>query len=201
MHTHTIASTHAYSTITENCQWAAKYGMKGIAMTDHAMKMPDSPHIWHFVNLGILPRKINGITVLRGIEANVVSDDGELDTSEKLLSGLEWVVASMHSACYTPSTPENHTKSWLKVAQNPQVDVIGHCTTSPFMFDYEKGVKAFKEYGKLVEINESSFACKRSPRRNVVELLKLCKSMKCLWSLTLIVISVSLSVKHRKWQI
>lgn len=35
MHTHTIASTHAYSTITENCQWAAKYGMKGIAMTDH----------------------------------------------------------------------------------------------------------------------------------------------------------------------
>ena len=47
MHTHTIASTHAYSTITENCQWAEKYGMKGIAMTDHAMKMPDSPHIWH----------------------------------------------------------------------------------------------------------------------------------------------------------
>ncbi|MEE1552625.1 MAG: phosphatase, partial [Lachnospiraceae bacterium] len=27
----------------------------------------------------------------------------------------------------------------------------------------------------LVEINESSFVCKRSPRRNVVELLKLCK--------------------------
>ena len=49
MHTHTIASTHAYSTITENCQWAEKYGMKGIAMTDHAMKLPDSPHIWHFV--------------------------------------------------------------------------------------------------------------------------------------------------------
>ena len=49
MHTHTIASTHAYSTITENCEWAAKYGMKGIAMTDHAMNMPDSPHIWHFV--------------------------------------------------------------------------------------------------------------------------------------------------------
>ena len=32
MHTHTIASTHAYSTITENCQWAAKYGMKGILL-------------------------------------------------------------------------------------------------------------------------------------------------------------------------
>ena len=39
MHTHTIASTHAYSTITENCEWAAKYGMKGIAMTDHAMNL------------------------------------------------------------------------------------------------------------------------------------------------------------------
>ena len=34
MHTHTIASTHAYSTITENCQWAEKYGMKGIATAE-----------------------------------------------------------------------------------------------------------------------------------------------------------------------
>lgn len=51
MHTHTIASTHAYSTITENCQWAEKYGMKGIAMTDHAMNMPDSPHILSLIHI------------------------------------------------------------------------------------------------------------------------------------------------------
>lgn len=175
MHTHTIASTHAYSTILENCTFAEKYGLKGIAMTDHAMNMPDSPHIWHFVNLGVLPRKISGVTVLRGIEANVIGDNGELDVDERLLKSLEWIVASMHRDCYKPSTAENHTNSYLKLAQNPYVDVIGHCTTSPFPFDYEKGVKAFKEYGKLVEINESSILSTRSPAKNAVELLKLCK--------------------------
>lgn len=110
MHTHTIASTHAYSTITENCQWAEKYGMKGIAMTDHAMKMPDSPHIWHFVNLGILPRKINGITVLGGIEANVVSDDGELDTSEICFQDLN----GWWRLCTVPAILPRHLRTTLK---------------------------------------------------------------------------------------
>ena len=57
LHTHTIASTHAYSTISENCIWAEKYGLKAVAMTDHAMKMPDSPHVWHFENLKALREK------------------------------------------------------------------------------------------------------------------------------------------------
>lgn len=137
--------------------------------------MPDSPHLCYFVNLGVLPRKISGVTVLREIEANVIGDNGELDVDERLLKSLEWIVASMHRDCYKLSTAENHTNSYLKLAQNPYVDVIGHCTTSPFPFDYEKGVKAFKEYGKLVEVNESSILSARSPAKNAVELLKLCK--------------------------
>ena len=60
LHTHTLASTHAYSTIKENCQCAAEYGLKAIAMTDHMINMPDSPHIWHFENLFTLPDKICG---------------------------------------------------------------------------------------------------------------------------------------------
>lgn len=175
MHTHTIASTHAYSTILENCQWAEKYGLKGIAMTDHAMKMADAPHIWHFENLCVLPRKISNVTVLKGIEADIMNDDGELDVSENLMNGLEWIVVSMHSYCYKPTTVEGHTNAYLKICRIPQIDVIGHCTTSTFPFDYEKGVKAFKEYGKIVEINESSMVCHRSPKKNVIELVKLCK--------------------------
>lgn len=175
LHTHTIASTHAYSTITENCEWAAKYGLKAIAMTDHAMSMPDSPHIWHFANLGIIPRKISGVTVLKGIEANIINIDGELDVEDWLLSQMEWVVASMHGEVIKPDTKANITKAYLNLCQNPHVDVIGHCTGDMFYFDYETGVKAFKEYGKLVEINESSIINKKGSRKNCYELLKLCK--------------------------
>ena len=175
LHTHTIASTHAYSTIYENCRCAGEYGLKAIAMTDHAVKMPDSPHMWHFENLKALPRQIEGVTVLRGIEANISDSSGLLDADDKLLSRLEWVVASMHKWTYTPESFENHTKAYLAVCENKWVDVIGHCTTDIFPFDMEKCVKKFKEYEKLIEINESSIINKKGSRTNSYELLKLCK--------------------------
>ena len=166
MHTHTLASTHAYSTITENCRSAAERGIKVVAMTDHWGEMPDSPHIWHFDNLRVLPRRICGVTVLRGVETNIKNDDGEVDMPRKTLEKLEWVVASMHRQVYTPSTVENHTRAYLKVAEDPIVDVIGHCTTSIFPIDFEKCIKKFKECGKLVDINESSILYKSGSFEN-----------------------------------
>ena len=47
-HFHSVASTHAYSTVKEIAHSALENGIKGFAMTDHAPAMPDSPHIWHF---------------------------------------------------------------------------------------------------------------------------------------------------------
>ena len=175
LHTHTVASTHAYSTILENCNSAAAIGLKAIAMTDHAMGMPDSPHKWHFENLICLPRVINGVTVIHGIEADVTDCQGGLDVSERMLSKLEWVVVSMHSWTFPPDTPEKNTEAYLNICKNQWIDVIGHPTTAKFPYDMEKCVKAFKEYGKLVEINESSILTGKSPRDNVIRMLELCK--------------------------
>ena len=178
MHTHTLASTHAYSTITENCRSAAEKGIRIVAMTDHYGDMPDSPHLWHFENLKILPRTICGVTVLKGVEANIINDEGELDMPRKTLESLEWVVASMHRQVYKPTTPENHTRAYINTAKDSKVDVIGHCTTDFFPIDYEKCIKAFKEYDKLVEINESSILYKKGSRKNTYEVLRLCKKYK-----------------------
>ncbi len=175
LHTHTIASTHAYSTITENCSFAAKNGIKCVAMTDHAMTMPDAPHCWHYHNLKILPRKIEGVTVLKGVEANIIDYDGNIDIDDETLGYLEWVVASFHKYTCKPSTVEEHTRGYLSIAKNPIIDIIGHPTTSMFEYDMEKCVKAFKEYNKIVEINESSIMWKNGSRKNALELMKLCK--------------------------
>ena len=44
-----------------------------------------------------------------------------------------------------------------------------------FPIDFEKCVKKFKEFGKLVEINESSILYKKGSYENSYELLRLCK--------------------------
>ena len=175
MHTHTVASTHAYSTVLENCTYAAKQGLRAVAVTDHGMASPDSPHIWHFENLNILPRSIEGVYLLRGIEANIIDDTGALDADGALLSKLEWVVASLHSQTFEPGDRERNTRAYLGLCENEAVDVIGHPTTKKFTFDMERCVKAFKEHGKLVEINESSIRTGKSPVPIVKELLDLCR--------------------------
>ena len=48
LHTHTLASTHAYSTLKENIDMAKQMGLEAIAVTDHGISMEDAPHLWHF---------------------------------------------------------------------------------------------------------------------------------------------------------
>ncbi|NYS35137.1 PHP domain-containing protein, partial [Streptococcus danieliae] len=53
LHAHTIASTHAFSTVNEYFAEAAARGMKLFAITDHGPEMQDAPHEWHFGNMPI----------------------------------------------------------------------------------------------------------------------------------------------------
>ncbi len=174
-HCHTVASTHAYSTVDENAAYAAEAGLKILALTDHGPTMPDAPHLWHFYNLTILPRKINGVVILKGAEANIIDYDGHLDIDEVCYKSLEWINVSFHRESCKPGSVEEHTRAYLAVAQNPYVDVIAHSGTEIFRYDYEAGVKAFKEYGKLVEINEGSQRVRTDSLKNCAEIAKLCK--------------------------
>lgn len=175
LHTHTLASTHAYSTILENCRVSARKGIKMIAMTDHAPMEPDSPHIWHIENLNVLPDKIEGVRVLKGVEANICNVDGKLDISERVLNRLEWVIASFHSPVYWTDSVEELYNTYKKVCQNTYVDLIGHPTTASVDYDAEELAKLFKEYDKLVELNEASLVSGRTKRNKLIDLIKACK--------------------------
>lgn len=76
LHTHTIASGHAYSTVTENAHAAAQRGLKVLAITDHGPLMPGAPHPYYFGNLKVIPEYLYGVRILRGIEANVTDRKG-----------------------------------------------------------------------------------------------------------------------------
>ena len=70
-HTHTLASTHAYSTVLENAKFASEAGLAYLGITDHAPSMTDAPHWWHFENLRVLPDELYGVKLLKGIEADL----------------------------------------------------------------------------------------------------------------------------------
>ncbi len=174
-HTHTLACSHAYSTIRENTEAAREKGLRFLCMTEHGPNMPDAPHKWHFANLKVLPRVLNGIILLKGCEANIMDYNGTLDLSSEDLSPLDWVIASFHPPCCKPGTMEEHTNAWLQIAENPLVDVIGHCGDGRYTFDYDKVIRRFGETGKIVEINANSFKVRPGSGYNCREIAKCCK--------------------------
>ena len=176
-HTHTLASNHAYSTVMENIVAAREQGLLYMAMTEHGPKMPDAPHIWHCVNQWEVPSLYKGLNILHGIEVDVMDEDGTLDIDNRVLAGLEWVIASMHGPCFAPATEQEHTRAWMKVAENPHIDVIGHCGRGNYPFDHEKVIRAFKEYGKIVEINNATLQ-KSANHAACADIARVCKRLE-----------------------
>ena len=174
-HVHTIASEHAMSTVMENIQEAKRKGLRFLAITDHTGRMIGAPSEGYFICLkSSLPEEYDGIQLIRGCEVNILDTEGTLDLSESNLKRMEWVIASVHSLLCAPMTVEESTTLWLNVAKNPLVDVIGHCGDKNFRFNYERVVPEFAKYGKIVEINASSYRTRPTSRSNCVEIARLC---------------------------
>ena len=166
-HAHTIASGHAYNTIYEMAQTAAEKGLELLALTEHAMAMPGTCHEFYFLNLKVLPRQMFGIEVLFGTEVNIMDFEGKLDMEQGLLAQMDVVVASLHTPCIRPGTQAENTRAYLRVMENPAVNIIGHPDDGRYPVDYEELVAAAKEHHVLLELNNSSLSAKGA-RKNPV---------------------------------
>ena len=91
LHTHTIVSGHAYSTLREMAKAASDKGLELLGITEHAPKMPGTCHLFYFDNLRIVPRELYGIELVLGSEVNILDAKGTVDlpqkTMEKLVQG------------------------------------------------------------------------------------------------------------------
>ena len=180
LHTHTLSTTHAFHTLDAMAAEAAALGYRALAVTDHAPAMPDAPHIWHFQNQGAVDRRVQGVVMLFGAEANVMDVAGGLDMPQSLLAKQDWVVASIHSPCVPGLlTCKEATRLWLQVAENPYVDCIGHSEQENYRYDYDLVTKAFARSHKVVELNANSFNVRRDGIPNMRELLKACLQSGC----------------------
>ena len=155
-HTHSTASGHAYSTVEEIARAAAEKGLPGFVLTDHSPGMPGGPHKYHFYNSRVLPRKIHGTLLFRGIETNIINSLGEIDAEEDLLREMEIVIASIHVPTFPFGSIEDNTGAYVNAVKNPFVKIIGHPDDKRYPYDIPALVQAAGETRTLLEMNNSS---------------------------------------------
>jgi len=159
LHIHTVSSGHSYSTLEEYVAQAKKIGLNIIGISDHGPKMPGGPHIYHFCNLKMVPRKLHGIKILRGIEANVINDKGEIDISKDDFEygQMDYAAVAMHPKCgYENQGEEKNTEVIIKAIKNPLIRIIAHPGNPRYPIKVKEVVEAAEAYQVAIEINNSS---------------------------------------------
>jgi putative hydrolase len=174
-HTHSTASGHAYSTIDDLARGARRRRLKGFVLTDHGPALPGGTHPYHFSNLRILPDTIGGVLFFRGVEANIINIEGQLDLTPVYLRKLDFVMAGLHEACFKSLDREGNTRLLATVLANPFVDGLSHPGNPSFPVEIEEVVKAAARYGKTLEINNSSFRVRPGSEKNCLEVARFCK--------------------------
>lgn len=174
LHTHTTASSHAYSSLKENMEAAAAKGLLAMGTSDHSSGLPGGAIDDFFYNYKVLPKEFQGMRILRGVEANIMNHKGKLDVKTKLLKSLDYVIASLHQPCLAPAEAALNTEALIKTMENPFVGIIGHPDDSRYPLDYKKLVKAAAKWQVALEVNNSSLrphASRQGAAENYQELL------------------------------
>ena len=176
VHTHTIVSGHAYSTIQEMAQEAANQKLQILGITEHAPSIPGTCDPIYFRNMHVVPREIYGIKLLLGAELNILDKDGTLDLDENYYRILDLRIAGIHALCWDGGTREENTQGMLNVIRNPWVQIISHPGDGTADLNFKPLVIASGEQKTLLEINNSSLIPSRGKVQayaNNLEILRL----------------------------
>ncbi len=161
LHSHTIASDGG-NTIEEMGLAARERGYEYLAITDHSASHgfgnDVSPEqLRHQIELvRAANARVEGIELLAGSEVNILPD-GSLDYEDELLSELDWVIASVHTAF--GASERAMTERMITAIEHPLVNAIGHPTgrlierREPYAIDLDAVFAAAARTGTMLEIN------------------------------------------------
>ena len=178
VHTHTIMSGHAYSSLQEMVTAAQQKGLDILGITEHAPGIPGTCDPIYFRNLHVVPRQMGSLRLLLGAELNILDTKGTLDLDESYYKRLDLRIAGIHLLCWEGGTIEENTDGMLAAIRNPWTQIISHPGDGTAELLFEPIVLAAKETKTLLEINNSSLNPNRkkdSALVNNLEILRLCK--------------------------
>lgn len=173
-HTHTTY-THGTSTVEENIQQAEVLGLKEIAITEHSykgfnhIKVGDLSKIK--ADIDAVKDKYN-VRVLLGIEANLMSEDGDIDISDEELKDLDVVVLGYHKASKlkfsqfikfsipnmfrkkpTKKQIERNTMAYIRAMDKHRINILAHLGYAGCAVDCVRLAKECVKRNIYIELN------------------------------------------------
>jgi DNA polymerase (family 10) len=161
LHCHTDA-TDGHQTIEELVSAAERRGYRYVAVTDHSPStrvaggLSAEELAAHVKKIRAVQARHPRITVLAGSECDI-RPDGSLDYPDRVLAGLDVVVASVHSAFRQPRA--EMTRRICRALAHPRVHILGHPTgrligkREPYAVDMDEVLRTAQRHDKAVEIN------------------------------------------------
>jgi len=150
-----------------------------MGIADHGPNMPGGAHLFHFMNLGVLPSVIHGVHILKGMEANIISYDGELDLPRAALAKMDFVIASLHRVVLPTASCKANTNAVIGAMENPNVHIIGHPNDVSYDIDIEAVVEAAARTRTILEINNSTLvpgSFRFNGEEDIANTIALCKA-------------------------
>ena len=161
LHAHSKASD-GHNTIQEMALAAKAHGLGYLAITEHSRRLTvahglDPARLSRQIDeIDVLNRDLTGITLLKGIEVDIL-EDGSLDLPDSILARLDVVIAAVHSKFDLSRAKQ--TERILKAMDNPLVNILAHPTgrlideREPYDVDMAKVIRKAQTARCHLELN------------------------------------------------
>jgi DNA polymerase (family 10) len=160
-HCHTVASD-GHNTLQEMAEAARELGLEYLGIADHSRSSVQGHGIAadklleQVAAIRKLNKTFDGFRLFAGVECDILRD-GSLDFPDEVLSQLDYVVVSVHSA-FNLSESEM-TQRVIRALENPFVTLLAHPTgrlllkRDPYQIDIPAVLDAAARTGTWIELN------------------------------------------------
>ncbi len=161
LHAHTKA-TDGRHTLAEMAEAAKARGLEYLAITEHSRRLTVAKGLdpqrlrRQMQEIDRLNEKLKGITLLKGIEVDIL-EDGALDLPDDLLGELDLVVGAVHSKFNLARAQQ--TERILRAMEHPHFTILAHPTgrlletREPYDVDMLKIIRQARRRGCFLELN------------------------------------------------
>ncbi len=161
LHVHTKA-TDGHNTLREMADAGKAQGFDYLAITEHSKRLTvakgfDAARLARQCDeIDRLNEELKGITLLKGIEVDIL-EDGSLDLPDNALGRLDLVVGAVHSKF--DLSRARQTQRILRAMEHPHFTILAHPTgrlieqRPPYDVDMARIIRKAKERGCFLELN------------------------------------------------